>query len=252
MSICDNSTYILYDQQSVNAEAAVTSELLKKELDGSCEIVDGLKELGLTSEQAKNILSLDRHDSTYYNDIQSEIDSLKKPSNDMEVATLIRRDIQKKSAQQKTKSASSLPNGNPPTDEEEQSERILHVYQDASDRFSDVQTISDYMVYFYLSHYVDNPYYSKESPNFDQIYAHDLTSTDIKTYDTFISETHFIDWCTLFKSILSELSTVKGTSEDIKERFESSKNIIINTVKVIKDEADLANNAKGALNEGMI
>ena len=220
-------TFCMINSQSVNAEAAVTSELLKKELDGSCEIVEGLKELGFTSEQAKNILSLDRHDSTYYNGIQSKIDSLKKPSNDMEVATLIRKDIRKKSAPQKTKSTSSLPNGNPPADEEEQSERILHVYQDASDRFSDVNTISDYMVYFYLSHYVDNPYYSKESPNFDQIYAHDLTSTDIKTYDTFISETDFIDWCTYFKNILSELSTVSDAFKDINERFESSKNIMI-------------------------
>jgi hypothetical protein len=73
-------TFCMINSQSVNAEAAVTSELLKKELDGSCEIVDGLKELGFTSEQAKNILSLDRHDSTYYNGIQSKIDSLKKPS----------------------------------------------------------------------------------------------------------------------------------------------------------------------------
>lgn len=58
-------TFCMINSQSVNAEAAVTSELLKKELDGSCEIVEGLKELGFTSEQAKNILSLDRHDSTF-------------------------------------------------------------------------------------------------------------------------------------------------------------------------------------------
>lgn len=73
-------------------------------------------------------------------------------------------------------------NRNPPVDADEQAERMVHVYHDAYALYGNQSNVDKYIVYLYLSHYVDNPNYNRNSPNFDSIYADVLTSSDISAY----------------------------------------------------------------------
>lgn len=57
--------------------------------------------------------------------------------------------------------------------------------------YGNQSNVDKYIVYLYLSHYVDNPNYNRNSPNFDSIYADVLTSSDISAYESFISNTKF-------------------------------------------------------------
>ncbi|MGN0241715.1 MAG: hypothetical protein ACI4CS_08525 [Candidatus Weimeria sp.] len=214
-------------------------------LSGSDEVADGMSALGFNSEQIRNILSLERHEKGFYSGIQESIDNLKQPlpASDVEL-TSQNTNNQNLS---KMKKESILPNGNPPADVAEQNSRIIHVYNDATAMSSDTAIIADYMVYFYLSHYVDNPCYSKDNPNFDQIYANNLTPTDLKTYDKFIFETHLDNICDTVTSLVSDFYLIKDSRDDIIERYEDSNHIMINTLKLIKDDADIGIEIKNVI-----
>ena len=43
-----------------------------------------------------------------------------------------------------------------------------------------------------MSHYIDNPNYTKESPGFDNIYAYVITSDDITAYENFIAQSYVL------------------------------------------------------------
>ena len=84
--------------------------------------------------------------------------------------------------------------GNPPSGVEEQNERIKYVTQVALDRYGSVynsEQFNKYVVYLYMSHYIDNPNYTRENPGFDNIYAYVITNDDIRAYDKFIEQTKY-------------------------------------------------------------
>ena len=203
----------------ISANAATMQDNIKQMLEESDKIAEGLKEIGFNSEQAKDILSLTRHESDFYSGIQEDIDYLKQPLSE-ENKSLSKMSFKNQHnliTDFTLMSSGNNADGNPPANLSEQRDRIIHVYSDASTRFSDNADISSYMVYYYLSHYVDNPYYSVDSPNFQQIFAEDLTSSDINAYDTFIGLTRFSDYSNDIASFISDATLVYGTYHDIAE-----------------------------------
>ncbi len=187
---------------SATAFAATSRELTQDEMtaifDDAIIIAEAWKSIGFTSEQIKDILSLDRNESidnssaamAYAAGAETETDE-KLPTALCEETDKTRQfEKQLKSSIHHVSGARSA-NGNPPTDNGEQAERIKHVYQDFYQTYAGQQVLPKYIAYLYLSHYVDNPDYDRESPNFDAIYADILTSEDIQAYDNYIDGTNF-------------------------------------------------------------
>lgn len=72
---------------------------------------------------------------------------------------------------------------------------MQYVTQVALERYGNTYNTTDfnkYVLYLYMSHYIDNPNYTKESPGFDNIYAYVITSDDITAYENFIAQSYVL------------------------------------------------------------
>lgn len=135
-------------------------------------------------------------------------------------------------------------NGNPPVDADEQAERMVHVYHDAYALYGNQSNVDKYIVYLYLSHYVDNPNYNRNSPNFDSIYADVLTSSDISAYESFISNTKFSGIANDVKNFASavyEIQSLTDAPTTLSDIGDTGRVVTLNTVNLVKDLSGLPN-----------
>ena len=120
--------------------------------------------IGFDSEDIANIMQMQRKDDSYYASLNTDIARLSVETKALENAIAGQGYIQ-----------SYAQNGNPPATPQEQNERMQYVTQVALERYGNTYNTADfnkYVLYLYMSHYIDNPNYTKESPGFDNIYAY--------------------------------------------------------------------------------
>ena len=127
-------------------------------------------------------------------------------------------------------------NGNPPATPQEQNERMQYVTQVALERYGNTYNTADfnkYVLYLYMSHYIDNPNYTKESPGFDNIYAYVITSDDITAYENFIAQSKFSMFSINLVNFMDEFKSAVNNSSDILTAVDEGKVISINTANAI-------------------
>lgn len=189
--------------------------------------------VGFSSEDIAEIAQMERKDASYYEDISEQIAALSMETDQT-------RSLENELLNQ----AHVVPyatNGNPPETPQEQNERIKYVTQVALSRYGDIygsQTFNKYIVYLYMSHYIDNPNYSKESPGFDSIYSHVITSDDIRVYDDFITQSKFSMFSSNLVNFVNEFKTATSDIYNLQNSVRTGKNIALNSSQAILDSKD--------------
>ena len=257
---------------SSNSVEYLTEEELESILDDAIYIAEEWEELGFTSEQLKDIFSMERNDAYDAEDfieadcfsgaddfINAEdlgnadcLESIRNTedfqSDDCTENILNTEDSESEILIQSDEKSSAYANGNPTKDAEEQKERISHAYSDAYTLYGDKDNVEDYVVYLYLSHYVDNPDYNKDNPNFEAIYADVITSADVAAYDNFIKGSQFSKNVDDVVHFCEGIYDIKSTGEDvvgaIKDIFSNGKLLTKNTVSAWRDIWQLLHDKK--------
>lgn len=219
---------------------------MSKILSDTVILTEAWKEIGFTSDQIKNLLSMERISTNNLNLLSCYTPDLEKET---ENTKAFEQYLISKSSKSPTIYSLASTNGNPPEDPADQAERMVHVYNDAYTLYGDQANVERYVVYLYLSHYVDNPRYSKSSPNFDTIFADVLTDNDISSFETFITSTNFsgiandiVNFSSSAYSLVSTGSDITGAVGDIVNR---GKIIILNTVNSLLDLYGSIEDVKG-------
>lgn len=127
-------------------------------------------------------------------------------------------------------------NGNPPQSPQEQNERMKYITEVALNKYGNTygtENFSKYILYLYMSHYIDNPNYTKENPGFNRIYAYVITSDDITAYENFISQSKFSMFSTNTVNFFSELQSAGSNLGDLKQTIKDGKVLSINTANAV-------------------
>lgn len=184
--------------------------------------------IGFDSEDIANIMQMQRKDDSYYASLNTDIARLS-------VETVETKALENAIAGQGY-IQSYAQNGNPPATPQEQNERMQYVTQVALERYGNTYNTADfnkYVLYLYMSHYIDNPNYTKESPGFDNIYAYVITSDDITAYENFIAQSKFSMFSTNLVNFMDEFKSAVNNSSDILTAVDEGKVISINTANAI-------------------
>lgn len=128
--------------------------------------------------------------------------------------------------------------GNPPETSQEQIERLKYVTQVAIDRYGNSDKFANYVFYLYMSHYIDNPNYTKENPKFGNIYAHVIIDDDIRAYDTFVAQSRFSMFSTNLINFVNEMQDVAEIMGDVKSVIKSKQIVATNTADAVRDLAE--------------
>lgn len=174
--------------------------------------------MGFQSQDISEIMQLPRKNSNFYKGIEASVNELSNASKET-------KKIENTLMKQETIILYSQ-DGNPPSGVEEQNERIKYVTQVALDRYGSVynsEQFNKYVVYLYMSHYIDNPNYTRENPGFDNIYAYVITNDDIRAYDKFIEQTKYsmfsenvVNFINDYKSAVDNIVGLTGSIADSK------------------------------------
>lgn len=174
--------------------------------------------MGFQSQDISEIMQLPRKNSNFYKGIEASVNELSNASKET-------KKIENTLMKQETITLYSQ-DGNPPSGVEEQNERIKYVTQVALDRYGSVynsEQFNKYVVYLYMSHYIDNPNYTRENPGFDNIYAYVITNDDIRAYDKFIEQTKYsmfsenvVNFINDYKSAVDNIVGLTGSIADSK------------------------------------
>lgn len=178
----------------------ISTQQLNDVLLATKDTVDSLNEMGFDVENIKNMLELSGNiDADSINTLNETIDMLK-------MKTVYDYD------------------GNPPKNDGEQVQRLCNVYSVALSNpsnyyegsLSSAEDFGKYIVYLYISHYIDGP---GRAPTADDL-PYIISSSDISAYNTFLSTSNL---SSLFSGIASLASacytdfdytrTVKGLSD---------------------------------------
>lgn len=184
--------------------------------------------MGFDSEDVSDIMKMARKDDSYYQEISEQISLL---SNETDETV----EIQNALADQYAIS-SCAQNGNPPETPQEQNGRIKYVTQVALNRYGSMYNSSvfdAYVLYLYMSHYIDNPNYTKNNPGFDNIYAYVITVDDINAYDNFIAQSNFSMFSSNLVNFVSEFKSAVSNVNDLKTAVSTGKTISINTMSTL-------------------
>lgn len=204
-------------------------------LNDSIIMTEAWKSIGFTSEQIINIMKMDRAEGSEEllenNNLLNETDATRILEDELADKSDIGINVNTRAT-----------NGNPPLNSSDQTSRIIHVYNDAYSLYKDKSNVNNYIVYLYLSHYVDNPNYNRNSPNFDSIYADVITSSDISAYNTFIKNTKFTTISNDIVHFFDGVNGIASTGADAVEFASNGKNIAVNTVNLVRDIQDLPDN----------
>lgn len=184
--------------------------------------------MGFDSEDVSDIMKMARKDDSYYQEISEQISLL---SNETDETV----EIQNALADQYAIN-SCAQNGNPPETPQEQNGRIKYVTQVALNRYGSMYNSSffdAYVLYLYMSHYIDNPNYTKNNPGFDNIYAYVITVDDINAYDNFIAQSNFSMFSSNLVNFVSEFKSAVSNVNDLKTAVSTGKTISINTMSTL-------------------
>lgn len=184
--------------------------------------------IGFSSEDIAEIAQMERKAPSYYEDISEQIAALSMETDQT-------RSLENELLNQ----AHVVPyatNGNPPETPQEQNERIKYVTQVALNRYDSTygtQNFNKFVLYLYMSHYIDNPNYSKDNPGFDRIYAYIITPDDIQAYENFIAESKFSMFSSNLVNFVDEFKTATSNIYDLQNSVRTGKNMALNTAKEI-------------------
>lgn len=230
-------TTVAYPLQNVYAEEAAETAETSEEAerinpDDLLAVLDDItlageawESIGFDSADIAEIMQMERKDASYYEGINNQITAL---SVETDQTRSLEADLLNK--------AYAIPyaqDGNPPESPQEQNERIRYVTQVALNRYGlkyNSPDFSKYVLYLYMSHYIDNPYYSKESPSFDNIYAYVITSDDIRAYESFINQSKFAMFSSNLVNLVDEF---KSATSDLYDSVTEGKIISLNTANTI-------------------
>lgn len=187
MSIC------LIVIQSVNvfaAEDKVSDEQLAAIMDGVNSIVAQFESLGLNDSEISEIFQLSPRESSFYETTAVEVIPysgefvVENASSEEGVPAVM---------------ASSSYNGNPPSSNEDQKQRIKNIYGVALKYFNsnyyegpsaNGTDFGNYLTYLYLSHYIDGPGRIPTSSDLPYI----VSKSDISAYNQFLVNAKLSNW----------------------------------------------------------
>lgn len=100
------------------------------------------------------------------------------------------------------------------------------------------QDFSKYVLYLYMSHYIDNPYYSKNSPSFDSIYAYVITADDIQAYENFINQSKFAMFSSNLVNLVDEFTSATSDTYELQDSIRKGKILSVNTATALYGLSD--------------
>ncbi|HHY72987.1 MAG TPA: hypothetical protein GX497_07125 [Bacillus bacterium] len=159
-------TGTVYASQELNTQnKQININLMEEALLISADIYDSLGYLGISGDDVEALMELPEKDDQFYEDLTEfglpiEITSRNIVPFNIPV--------------------------NPPSDAQEQARRMAYVTGVAQRTFDgdiNSEAFKKEVVYLYLSHYTDNPYY----PNFTNAYCDILVAEDRRVYENYIS-----------------------------------------------------------------
>lgn len=232
-------TTVSYPLQNVYAEEAaetsvdatsIDTEQLKIALDDITIAGEAWESIGFSSEDMAELTQLERKDASFYEGYTEQIAALS-------VVTERTRNLENELLNQ----AYVVPyaqDGNPPETPQEQNERLAYVTNVALSRYGNVSNFGQYVFYLYMSHYIDNPNYTKANPGFNNIYAYVITEDDIRAYDSFVQQSRISIFSNNVKNLYNDIKEAKGKFEELVEVASAGKDISLNTAEAIKDLAE--------------
>lgn len=184
--------------------------------------------IGFSSEDIVEITQMVRKSDSYYQSISEQINLLSVETEQtiaLEEALVEQANV-----------STYAQDGNPPETPQEQNERLKYVTQVALNRYGNTygtDNFNKYVLYLYMSHYIDNPNYTKDNPGFDNIYAHVITSDDIQAYENFIAQSKFSMFSTNLINFVNDITSFGGNINSLKASVEGGKIISINTANAL-------------------
>ncbi len=233
------ATTAFYPSQNVYAiEAAETAveatsidtERLKMALDDITIAGKAWESIGFSSEDIAELTQLERKETSFYEGYTEQIAALS-------VVTEHTRNLESELLNQ----AYVVPyaqNGNPPETPQEQNERLAYVTNVALNRYGNVSNFGQYVFYLYMSHYIDNPNYTKANPGFDNIYAYVITEDDIRAYDSFVQQSKISIFSNNVRNLYDDITDSKEKLDELVEVASAGKDISLNTADAIQDLAE--------------
>lgn len=235
-----------YPMQTVYAEemAEATERLNPNDLSAVLDDItlagEAWESIGFDSEDIAEIAQMERKDASYYAEINEQISTL---SVEMDHTRSLESELLNQSY-----AVPYAQDGNPPESPQEQTERIKYVTQVALNRYGSkygTQDFSKYVLYLYMSHYIDNPYYSKDNPSFDNIYAYVITSDDIQAYNNFISGSKFSMFSSNLVNLVDEFTTATSDINDLQDSARNGKIVSVNTATALYELSDFDSDLMG-------
>lgn len=222
VSVCSYPMQYVYAAERINPDDVLTV------LNDITVAGQAWENIGFDSEDIADIMQMQRKDDSYYAALSTDIAQLS-------VETAETRALETALVEQGYIQPYAL-DGNPPATPQEQNERMQYVTQVALERYGNTYGTSDfnkYVLYLYMSHYIDNPNYTKESPGFDNIYAYVITSDDITAYENFITQSKFSMFSTNVINFVDEFKSAVDNTVDILTAVDEGKVISINTANAV-------------------
>lgn len=210
------------------ADSKINPDDLKVVLDDITVAGQAWESIGFDSEDIAEIMQLTRKDEMYDQTINERVHSL---SLETEETVELQNALEEQVA-----ISPYAQDGNPPETPQEQNERIKYVTQVALNRYGNTYNTGDfnkYVLYLYMSHYIDNPNYTKDNPGFDNIYAYVITSDDISVYENFIAQSNFSMFSTNLVNFVDELKSTGENINDLKTAVSEGKTISVNTANAV-------------------
>lgn len=184
--------------------------------------------IGFDSEDIAEIMQFPRKDTTYFHAIKDKIDTL---STETEATIALENTLEEQDG-----ISLYAQDGNPPETPQEQNERIKYITQIALNRYGNTYNTDDfnkYILYLYMSHYIDNPNYTKDNPGFDDIYAYVITSDDIRVYKNFIEQSKFSMFSTNLVNFVNELKSAGENITELKRNVGEGKTMSANVANSV-------------------
>ncbi|NFG42505.1 hypothetical protein FC789_15325 [Clostridium botulinum] len=216
---CVKAVNITNLEENLSKSNKVDTKQVQQMLEDIGEISTAWSNTGFELNDLRDIASLPKKDDSFY-----------KPSINTKAKSNT-REILKKSSNIKKKSSKS--SDSKPRDVKQQSQMIEYILGVAQNKYSNLietEDLPQYVTYLYISHYIDNPYYTKDYTDFSNIMADCLTQDDINAYNSFIKTGRF----SMFVSDLTNLSNIIygniGYTKEVASSIKNLKNITANTI----------------------
>lgn len=198
----------------------------------TAEIIDMLNYYGIDSEQINKLYALEQKGQEYF-DVEIETSDTLSDLPDDYQAYRVQPKIQTR-----------IFDGNLPQDSYEQAERMDYILRVATENYSHLsqKRFNDYIYYLYMSHYVDNEYYEKNSPNFNSIYASIISKPDVEVYDSYLNAAMGKAFYESLVGIGDILYTGAGVINDTLDAVKTSQKNVrhwLNKVSIMKETVGL-------------